>query len=232
MQQGPYMLGAEVDFPSPDRAHESGLLAIGGEVTPEWLLAAYRRGIFPWPWIEDSPMLWWSPDPRFVLYPDELRVSKSLRQRLGSCRFDVRLDTDFAGVMRGCAAAKRADDPGTWITDEMLAGYVALLELGWAHSVESWRDGELVGGLYGVALGGVFFGESMFFRESDASKVAFATLVKQLGAWGFAMIDCQLHTGHLESLGACEVSRAQFLEELVVGLALPNRRGPWRLEES
>jgi len=229
--RGPVWLDDEsLDFPPPERAGEGGLLAIGGDLRPERLLAAYRHGVFPWPWYEHQPMLWWCPDPRFVLYPTELRVSRSLAQRLRSDRFDVRLDTAFAAVVESCATTPRREGPGTWITPAMHDAYVRLHELGYAHSVESWRDGELCGGLYGVALGGVFFGESMFHRAADASKVAFVTLVRQLHTWGFRLIDCQLETAHLASLGARAVPRALFLSQLESALALPSRPGPWRFE--
>ncbi|MHC4135446.1 MAG: leucyl/phenylalanyl-tRNA--protein transferase [Planctomycetota bacterium] len=228
--RGPVWLGDDPTFPPPEMATEQGLLAIGGDLLPERLLAAYARGIFPWPWYDDQPMLWWCPDPRFVLHPDELHVSESLAQRLRSGRFEVRLDTAFEHVMRGCATAKRPEGGGTWITDEMLEAYVAFHRLGYAHSAESWRDGTLVGGLYGVALGGVFFGESMFFRETDASKVAFAVLVRQLEAWSFRLVDCQLETAHLRRFGAHHVPRSHFLREVEEYRKLPHRPGPWRLD--
>jgi leucyl/phenylalanyl-tRNA--protein transferase len=232
-RRGPVWLGSRIEFPLPESAGPGGLLAVGGDLSPERLLAAYRRGIFPWPWAETGPMLWWCPDPRFVLYPDGLRVSRSLEQRIRSRRFNVRLDTAFAEVVEGCAATPRRDSGAeTWITAEMRDAYVRLHALGHAHSAEAWRDGRLVGGLYGVALGGVFFGESMFHKETDASKVAFACLVRQLARWGFRLVDCQLETPHLASLGARAVPRKRFLAELAGLLALPNRRGPWRFDPS
>jgi leucyl/phenylalanyl-tRNA--protein transferase len=230
-RRGPVWLGLRHDFPPPECAGPGGLLAVGGDLEPGRLLAAYRLGIFPWPWAETQPMLWWCPDPRFVLYPDELRVSRSLEQRIRSRRFDVRLDTAFREVVEGCARTPRRDSgTETWITPEMKDAYVRLHELGHAHSAEAWRDGSLVGGLYGVALGGVFFGESMFHRETDASKVAFVRLVRQLAGWGFRLVDCQLETPHLRSLGARAVQRKRFLREVAESLELPNRRGPWRLD--
>ena len=228
--RGPVWLGDDSGFPPAEMATEQGLLAVGGDLRPDRLLAAYARGIFPWPWYDHQPMLWWCPDPRFVLHPEDLHVSESLEQRLRSGRFEVRLDTAFPEVMRGCATAKRPDDAGTWITDEMLEAYVEFHRLGHAHSAESWRDGELVGGLYGVALGGVFFGESMFHRETDASKVAFAVLVRQLGAWDFQLVDCQMETEHLRRFGARHVPRNRFLREVERYGKLPNRPGPWRLD--
>ena len=194
----------------------SGLLAAGGKLTSDWLLAAYRRGIFPW-YSEGQPLLWWSPDPRLVLYPGEVRVSRSLRRVLRKRPFEIRLDTAFDAVVTACAAP-RSGASGTWITDEMQRAYSAMHQLGYAHSVEAWRDGELIGGLYGIALGNVFFGESMFSRVSDSSKVCFVHLARFLEARNFGMIDCQMTTAHLLSLGAREIPRAEFcaqLEQLV-----------------
>jgi len=216
-RSGPGMipwLGAEPGFPPDERAlHEpNGLLAAGGDLSPAWLLAAYRRGIFPW-FSEGEPILWWTPDPRLVLVPDELHVSHSLRKTLRRRRFEVKADTAFADVLLACAAP-RAGGPGTWITPGMRAAYLRMHELGWAHSVECWVDGRLVGGLYGMAIGRVFFGESMFARETDASKVALAHLARLLAERGYGMIDCQMTTAHLLSLGAREVPRARFTAAL------------------
>lgn len=225
----PGLLGDDLEFPPPETADADGLLAVGGDLSPERLLAAYRRGVFPWPWFFEDPMLWWCPDPRFVLYPRDLRVGKSLRQRVRSERFDVRLDTGFRAIVEGCASAERPEGPGTWLLPGMIDAYVRLHELGYAHCAGSWRDGELKGGLYGVALGGAFFGESMFHREPDASKVAFVTFVEQLDAWGFDFVDCQMETDHLARFGARPVPRTRFLAELADALARPDRPGPWRL---
>jgi len=225
---GPAFLGDEIEFPPAEDTTADGLLAVGGDLQPERLLLAYRRGIFPWPWDADAEMLWWCPDPRFVLYPHELRVSKSLEQRMGSERFEVRFDTAFEDVIRGCATAARPDDPGTWITDELAEAYVKLHAMGFAHCAESWRDGELVGGLYGVALGAAFFGESMFHTEPDASKVAFATLVRALGRANCGFVDCQLPTGHLARLGARPIRRRQFLHELDELLVRDMAPLPWK----
>jgi leucyl/phenylalanyl-tRNA--protein transferase len=193
-------------------AEPNGLLAAGGELEPRWLLAAYRRGIFPW-FSEGEPILWWSPEPRLVLVPGEIRVHRSLRRTLRRRLFEVRLDTAFDEVMAGCAAP-REPDGGTWILPAMQRAYARMHELGYAHSVECWRDGRLVGGLYGVALGRVFFGESMFSCETDASKVALAHLARLLERWDYRLIDCQMTTSHLLSMGAREIPRVLFAAAL------------------
>jgi leucyl/phenylalanyl-tRNA--protein transferase len=226
-----YRLGEEIAFPPPDDADPSGLLAVGGDLEPERLLLAYAMGIFPW-YDESQPVLWHSPDPRLVLVPSELAVSRSLRRVLARGDFEVRLDGDFEAVICGCAEAPRKHNPGTWITRDMIAAYCRLFELGFAHSVEARTDGELVGGLYGVSLGGCFFGESMFSLRSDASKVAFVTLVRMLGDWDFDLVDCQVHTDHLARFGAEHWSRRRFLDVLECSLAKPTRRGPWSLESA
>ncbi|UCE84862.1 MAG: leucyl/phenylalanyl-tRNA--protein transferase [Deltaproteobacteria bacterium] len=224
-----YRLGAEHAFPPPEAAEPSGLLAVGGDLAPERLLRAYSLGIFPW-YSDPDPILWFSPDPRMVLVPSELRVSRSLRRaiRRGGC--EVRLDTAFERVIAACAAVERPDDAGTWITPDMIDAYVRLHRLGYAHSVEAWRDGRLIGGLYGVSIGGSFFGESMFARESDASKVAFVKLVRQLHAWNFDLIDCQVRTPHLARFGATDWPRARFLAALAKSLERETRRGAWRFD--
>ncbi|MCK0511155.1 leucyl/phenylalanyl-tRNA--protein transferase [Aromatoleum buckelii] len=215
-------LAGRPDFPPVEQALEDpdGLLAAGGELSPAWLLAAYRRGIFPW-YTEDQPILWWSPDPRLVLIPAHLRISRSLRRTLRQQRFEVRFDTAFADVIAACAEP-REPGGGTWISTEIRQAYLRLHELGYAHSVESWVDGTLVGGLYGIALGRAFFGESMFSRRNDASKVALAHLAVHLQRLGFAAIDCQMTTAHLLSLGAEEMPRARFC----AGLASWTNEGP------
>ena len=202
------------DFPDAASALDdpAGLVAAGGALSPEWLLAAYRRGIFPW-FNEGDPILWWSPDPRLVLFPHEIRIHRSLRRVLRQQRFEVRVDTDFPAVIAGCAAP-RTPDGGTWIVPAMRDAYCRMFELGVAHSVECWREGRLVGGLYGMALGRAFFGESMFSRETDASKVALAHLAKLLSAKNFAVIDCQMRTAHLLSMGAREIARDEFCADL------------------
>jgi len=193
----------------------NGLLAVGGSLSPEWILHAYRRGVFPW-FSEGQPILWWTPDPRAVLFPAEFRRSRSLAKSIRNGGFEVRLDTAFAEVVAGCAAPRRRE-PGTWITPEMHRSYVELHERGLAHSIEAWRDGELVGGLYGVAIGKVFFGESMFSRTRDASKVALSSLVDECGRRGIRLIDCQMATDHLTSLGSRSIPRRDF-ERLLASL--------------
>jgi leucyl/phenylalanyl-tRNA--protein transferase len=220
-------LGIRDPFPPTETAlrDPNGLLAAGGDLSPERLIDAYSRGVFPW-FGEDDPLLWWSPDPRMVLFVDELHVSRSLRKVIRSGRFRVTFDTAFRGVMLGCAEPRPGQD-GTWITPAMLHAYSQLATLGYAHSAEAWVGERLVGGLYGVAIGGMFFGESMFARESDASKVAFVTLVQQLARWGFPMIDCQMSTAHLASLGAREIPRADFLREVHRLVRMPQVRTRW-----
>ena len=220
-----YRLIDEIVFPPPHRASESGILAVGGDLSPERLLTAYSEGIFPW-YSEGEPILWWSPDPRFVLYPDDLYVSKTMRQVLRRKIFTITCDTCFRDVMPACGRP-RAKQKETWITTDMLEAYYALHELGFAHSVEAWRDGKLAGGLYGVSLGRCFFGESMFTTVSNASKAAFITLVRRLQAMGFGLIDCQVFTAHLESLGARSMPRNEFLRLLRAALRYETVRGDW-----
>jgi len=213
----PWLRG-DMPFPPVSKALRSpnGLLCAGGDLSPARLLEAYSRGIFPW-FSEGDPILWWSPDPRMVLFPDELKVSRSLRKSVTNGGFETRYDTAFAQVIEACAGPRGAQ-AGTWIVPEMVAAYTALHELGYAHSVETWRDGELVGGLYGVALGRVFFGESMFTRTRDASKVALVKLVERAKEKGLRLIDCQQATPHLASLGAREIPRrafSQFVRESI-----------------
>lgn len=218
---------AQFTFPDPNQADADGIVAYGGDLNPQRLLAAYAQGIFPWPHRPDWPMLWFSPDPRMVLVPAELYVNRSLQKTLRKRLFEVRLDTAFSEVIRHCATTRRPGQKGTWITREMIHAYGVLHELGFAHSVESWADGTLVGGLYGISLGTAFFGESMFAHRSDASKVAFVHLVRQLQAWGFHFLDCQVHTPHVEHLGARLWPRQRFLHTLAQAVQNPTRRGPW-----
>jgi leucyl/phenylalanyl-tRNA--protein transferase len=223
-----YRLSSELAFPPPERAEASGLLAVGGDLAPERILLGYSMGIFPWPLVEE-PLLWFSPDPRTVLEPPALHVSRSLRKRLRQDPFEIRFDTAFKRVVQACAEVPRPGEVGTWITPEIVAAYLRLHDLGFAHSTEAWRAGRLVGGLYGVSLGGCFFGESMFAVESDASKIAFVHLVRRLAAWEFSLIDCQVHTEHLERFGAREWPRARFLEALGKALERPTSRGSWEV---
>lgn len=219
--------------PFPPVAHAlkdpNGLLAAGADLSTERLLDAYARGIFPW-FGDDDPVLWWSPDPRMVMFTTEVHVSRSLRKTIRSGRMQVTLDNCFGQVMRGCAEPRRGQD-GTWITDEMTHAYQRLFDIGCAHSVEVWLGGQLVGGLYGVSLGRMFFGESMFSRVSDASKVGLVALVKQIERWGFTCVDCQMSTGHLSSLGAREIPRATFLRHVRSLVRQTPVRSPWRFDE-
>jgi len=224
-----YMLTDELRFPPPEGASAEGIVAVGGDFRPERLLLGYAQGIFPWP-SEGLPLLWFSPDPRFVLDPERAHIPRSLRKRLRKLPYEIRFDTAFGEVIRCCAEARRPGQRGTWIIDELVEGYQVLHDLGFAHSIEAYRGDVLVGGLYGVGLGRVFFGESMFALEPDASKCAFAMLLAQLTAWGFLLVDCQVHTEHLERFGAEEWPRAQFLSALRACVGGETRRGPWKLE--
>ncbi len=213
-------------FPPPELAEGDGLLAVGGDLARDRLLLAYSMGIFPW-YSEDSPIMWWSPDPRLVLFPEEFRLSRSLRQTIRKATYSVTFDTAFRDVIGHCAEVRRSGGEGTWITREMTEAYCDLHEAGFAHSVESWNNGELAGGLYGVALGRVFFGESMFTLKRDASKVAMEALVRRLSKSGFLMIDCQMTTRHLVSLGAREIPRSGFVRMLEETLENPFPPGRW-----
>lgn len=217
-------------FPHPDRAltEPDGLLAAGGNLTPRRLLRAYRMGIFPW-YSADQPILWWSPDPRLVLLPECLKVSRSLRKTLRKGLFAITADTAFEQVVAACAGPRQGES-GTWITSEMFRAYCRLHRLGHAHSIETWQQGELVGGLYGVSLGRVFYGESMFSWISDASKIALVALTAQLQRWEFAVIDCQVTTAHLLSMGAVDIPRSSFLQLLECYCPQPGQPGPWRLD--
>lgn len=201
-------------FPPVENAlsDPNGLLAAGGNLSPQRLLEAYSKGIFPW-FNENEPILWWSPNPRMVLFPHELKISRSLRRTLRKSRYQIRTDYAFSEVIQACAMPRRGQ-PGTWINPEMINAYTELHEMGLAHSVETWMDDILVGGLYGVSLGKVFFGESMFSRAPDTSKIALVHLIKQLQYWEFGLIDCQVRTNHLETLGAREISRVEFGQKL------------------
>lgn len=220
--------GDRQPFPSPENASPDGLLAVGGDLGMSRLLDAYRHGIFPW-YSPGEPILWWSPDPRVLIYPRQLHVPRRLARRI--CRGDLRFTTDrvFGRVIRACASTPRAGYNGTWIVPAMIRAYIRLHAAGYAHSVEVWQDQALVGGLYGVALGGCFFGESMFSHVTDASKSALVFLVEQLSRQGYRLIDCQLPNPHLDQFGARRVPRRRFLVELAEGLQQPTRRGRWDL---
>jgi leucyl/phenylalanyl-tRNA--protein transferase len=223
------LLTSQPEFPPVERASPEGIVAIGGDASPERLLAAYRRGIFPWPH-QDLPLLWFSPDPRFVLLPEQAHIPQSLRKRIRRGTYEVRTDTAFREVMAACGEVPRPGQDGTWITQDLLAGYAKLHAMGYAHSIETFQDGRLCGGLYGVSLGRAFFGESMFARAPDASKVAFTALLGNLRAWDFVMVDCQVYTDHLERFGAVEWPRRRFLRVLSAALQGPTRLGPWRFD--
>ncbi len=221
-----FALSEEIKFPPPRFATQEGLLAVGGDLSTERLLLAYATGIFPW-YSEGEPILWWSPDPRLVLYPAEFRLSRSLAKVIRRGDFQVTLDHAFRQVIGQCAGVRRASGEGTWIVPEMIAAYCRLHQVGFAHSVEAWQGERLVGGLYGVAIGRCFFGESMFSLASNASKVALAALVAHLNTLKFELIDCQITTGHLQRLGAREIPRTRYLKELGRFLEAPTRVGPW-----
>ncbi len=225
-------LDQSLGFPPLERAlrNPNGLLAAGGDLSPERLVAAYERGIFPWYGAQD-PILWWSPEPRTVLYPGELRIGRTLAKTLRKGHYRVTMDRAFTEVIDECGAP-RADQAGTWITEEMRQAYCVLHRRGLAHSVETWHGEHLVGGLYGVALGRMFYGESMFSRMSDASKVAFVHLVRQLAAWDFGLIDCQMRTDLLVSFGARDIPRATFSRAVAELVHYPHRSGPWTLVDA
>lgn len=221
-----FAIGEDIVFPPVELAEPNGLIAVGGDLSVPRLVEAYRHGIFPW-YSSGEPILWWSPDPRFVLFPDEIYISKTMRQVLNRGYFKITCDEDFRTVIEGCRGPRKRER-GTWITDEMRDAYIRLHEEGYAHSVEAWKDGKVVGGLYGVSLGRCFFGESMFARESNASKAALITFVRFLKANGFLIIDCQVYTQHLESLGARFIPRDEFLALINEGMRHETMRGSWR----
>lgn len=217
---------ARFDFPDPRGAGPDGIVCSGGNLSPGMLLSAYSQGLFPW-FNDEDPILWWSPDPRFVLLPGELHVSATMKKLLKKRRFELRVDTDFEGVIRSCVRTPRRGQRGTWITDDMVDGYLRLHALGYAHSAEAWLDGELAGGLYGIALGSAFFGESMFSLAPDASKAAFIPFVRALAARGFSLIDSQIRTDHVSSMGGREITRDDYLARLRGALAAPTLLGSW-----
>jgi len=224
-----YQLSEDLVFPSPYLASKEGLLAIGGDLSLNRLLLAYSNGIFPW-YSEGEPILWWSPDPRLVLYPAELKVSRSLKKIIKQNAFEITMDRAFEEVITECARVRLENGEGTWIVADMIQAFCRLHESGLAHSVEVWQDNRLAGGLYGMSLGGCFFGESMFTRITNASKVALVALVKHLRPLGFALIDCQITTAHLTRFGAREISRSRYLDELAGALKTPTLRGNWSFD--
>ena len=226
-----YQLSEDLAFPSPHLASKEGLLAVGGDLSCSRLLLAYSLGIFPW-YSDGEPILWWSPDPRLVLYPDELKITRSLNKVIKKGAFTLTIDRAFDRVISECARVPREKQRGTWIVAEMVEAYCRLHASGFAHSVEAWADNRLAGGLYGVSLGRCFFGESMFTLVSNASKVALVALVQYLQSLNFTLIDCQISTDHLIRFGAREISRTRYLRELEEGLKAPTLRGKWVLDSS
>jgi leucyl/phenylalanyl-tRNA--protein transferase len=223
LSRNPY----DLTFPPVEQASPEGLLAIGGDLKPERLLEAYRHGIFPW-YNQEQPILWWSPDPRTVLFPEKLHISRSLKRSLRPGLFTVTFDTCFLDVVQHCADPRpQYPEGGTWITPAMVEAYSTLHEQGYVHSVETWQEGSLVGGVYGVAIGGAFFAESMFTKVNDASKVGLVSLVRQLQTWGFRIVDCQQSSPHVMRLGAEEIPRAEFVVHVAAAVKLPDRRGRW-----
>lgn len=218
-----------VQFPDPNLADDYGLVCQGGELSPIFLISAYRQGLFPW-FNEGDPILWWSPNPRLILYPQKFKASKSLKQLMRNKPFEVRIDTCFEQVIRACSTVPRFEQDGTWLTENMIEAYVNLHNFGIVHSFEAFLNGELVGGLYGVSLGKAFFGESMFFHHSNASKIAFYHLVAFAQQNGFHFIDAQQSTSHLKSLGAEDISREEFLNQLKHALKEPTLKGKWKID--
>lgn len=221
-----FLLSDNIQFPPPHLASEDGLLAVGGDLSQKRLLLAYRMGIFPW-FSDNEPILWWSPDPRLVLYPREIKISKTLKKIIKKDMFKVTMDLAFNEVINQCAQVRLQKNQGTWIIEDIIEAYCKLHESGFAHSVEVWRQGELAGGLYGVSLGKCFFGESMFTRISNASNIALVKLVEYLDKLSFDLIDCQVTTGHLIRFGAKEIPRTLFLKQLEKSLTAPTRKGKW-----
>jgi len=221
-----YRLTRKIIFPPPELADPDGLLAVGGDLSPKRLLMAYRMGIFPW-FSTGEPILWWSPDPRLVLEPAGIHISKSLHKEIRQKKYEIRLDTAFPSVIEACAAAPRKIGDGTWITEEMKIAYIRLHELGFAHSIECWQGENLVGGLYGVSIGRIFCGESMFSRLPNTSKISLVALADVLKSKDFHLIDCQIPTSHLISLGAFELKRAEFLKRLEKAVQYPSLTGKW-----
>jgi len=221
-----YKLSEIIGFPDPNDANEDGLLAIGGDLSAERLITAYSLGIFPW-FNEDESILWWSPNPRLILQPENFKLSKSLKRTIRKKSITIVFDHQFEKVIEYCAETPRKGEDGTWLTKNMKAAYIDLFEKGLAHSVEVYEDGEMTGGLYGLSLGKAFFGESMFFKKNDASKVALYYLCQELQKWGFHFIDAQIETDHLLSLGAEKIDRGDFLERLQLAQESPTCKGKW-----
>jgi len=224
-----FLLSEKIAFPPPHLAEKEGLLAIGGDLSEKRLMLAYQMGIFPW-YSKDEPIMWWTPDPRLVLYPHEFKISKSLQKIIRKNIFSIRIDTAFDQVVRACASAPRKRQEGTWIVEDMITAYCNLHEAGYAHSFEAWQEDKLAGGLYGVSLGRCFFGESMFSFQSNASKVTFVFLVEYLRQRSFDLIDCQIKTDHLLRSGAREIPRKHFLKGLADSLKTPALKGKWSSE--
>jgi len=223
-----FRLSEKISFPPPHLAEPEGLLAVGGDLSEKRILLAYQMGIFPW-FAEDEPILWWSPDPRLLLYPADIYISKRLKRTIRQKTFKITCDTDFHGVISACASVRVNKFQGTWIGKEMIDAYCRLFDSGYAHSVEVWQDQSLAGGLYGLSLGGSFFGESMFSLVSNTSKIALAALCCFLEALSFDLIDCQVKTDHLIRMGAVEVSRSRFLKKLHQSIARPTLKGNWKV---
>ena len=221
-----YQLTEDLSFPDPELANSDGLLAVDGDLSIDRILLAYSQGIFPW-YSEGSRLLWWSPDPRLILYPSKIKRSKSFMRTIKSGKYECKFDTNFEAVIRACAEMPREEDNGTWLVDEMVEAYIELHKLGYAHSVETYFENELVGGLYGLSLGKSFFGESMFFKKSDASKVALSYLCQQAETMGFYFIDAQVETDHLIKMGAEKIDRSKFLDLLDQALEYPTCQGKW-----
>ncbi len=220
----------ETQFPSPNSASEEGLVAVGGEITTKRVLSAYRQGIFPW-YSEDQPVLWWSPEPRAILYPDEIKISRSLKKTLRHSNLSITADTVFSEVVKACAGPRtQSPTGGTWITDKMIQTYNRLHQLGYGHSIEVWNEERLVGGLYGLSLGAAFFGESMFSHQTDASKLALVYLARFSESSGIDFIDCQLPTDHLTSMGAINISRKEYLRMLETALKHQDHTKYWQLD--
>lgn len=226
-----FQLSDTIFFPPPELAREDGLLAVGGDLSPQRLLLAYQMGIFPW-YAEGDPILWWAPTPRLILIPQEFHLSRRLKRDLSKGLFDFSIDTAFAEVITACAGPRAGQQFGTWISPDMITAYCHLHQLGYAHSLECWHEGALAGGLYGISVGGMFFGESMFSRVANSSKAAMAILCRQLATWGFDCVDCQMRTDHLISLGAKEITGPDFFSLLQKSILKTDRQGKWQLDRN